>query len=119
MRINRKARRMDYPTRPQRYLTKIPVIVTQTDGSHAGCIVDINAFGACIRGISGTTPGDKVHLRGDLDNNIATVRWTATGRIGVYFERLIPPQHVAMLRLKDPAHLILPTGEESRAALGL
>jgi len=94
---------MRYQSRPARYQTHIPVVVTHSNGAQTGCIIDINAFGACIEGVKDMGVGHKVHLRGEIENNIASVRWATDDRIGVYFERVIPPQHVAQLRFQEPA----------------
>lgn len=98
---------MSYPSRPPRYQTQIPVVVTHSDGPQAGCIVDINAYGACVAGIAGVAVGHKIHLRGEIESNIGSVRWATGDRIGVFFERMISAQRVAKLRFQDPAFMTM------------
>lgn len=97
---------MPFAARPPRYPTHIPVIVTQDALAQSGTIVDINAYGACVEGLSNLGKGDNILLRGAIESSIATVRWHEDDRTGVYFERAIPPQHLAMLRLRGtfPLH---------------
>lgn len=104
---------MRYPRRPPRYPTHIPVVVSRSGLAQCGTIVDINAYGACLTGIEDVARDDRVHLRGAVETSLATVRWLSNGRAGVYFERPIPPQYLAMLRLRGSAYL--PTGESDSA----
>jgi len=91
---------MPYASRPPRYPTHIPVVVTKAGKPQSATIVDINAYGACLAGITDLDMEDKITLRGAVSSNFATVRWRDDDRSGVYFERPIPPQHLALLRLR-------------------
>ncbi|MEL6640862.1 MAG: PilZ domain-containing protein [Pseudomonadota bacterium] len=95
---------MDYPQRPPRYPTYIPVVISQSGTAQSGHIVDLNARGACIAGISDLDSEDIIHLRGAVETSRASVRWQNNKRIGVSFERPIPPQYLAMLRLRSQAY---------------
>ena len=106
---------MPYPRRAPRYPTHIPVVVSTGGVAQCGTIVDINAFGACLSGIEDVTPDDRVQLRGAVETNVATVRWQADGRAGVYFEQPIPPQYLAMLRLRGSAYLAASIDQQLRA----
>ncbi|MFT4701964.1 MAG: hypothetical protein ACI9ND_002770 [Yoonia sp.] len=92
---------MNYPTRPYRYQTHIPVHVTRPGGPQVAYIVDINAGGACVAGLSGVAIGEAVVLRGSNDTNVATVRWAANNRTGVTFHRPILPKDLSMMRYRD------------------
>lgn len=91
---------MPYSMRPPRYPTHIPVVITSGGFAQSGTIVDINAFGACLEGVEGVTRDDQIVLRGAVESSVATVRWYDDNRSGVYFEHPIPPQQLAMLRLR-------------------
>ena len=93
---------MTYPERPYRYQTHIPVHVSRPNGPQVAYIVDINACGACVAGLTGVNIGDAVVLEGGDDQNVATVRWTANNRAGVLFDQPIPPKHLNIMRYRDP-----------------
>ncbi len=107
---------MNYPNRPPRYPTHIPVIVTQAGSPQTGYIVDINTHGACLSGIAKVAPDEVLHLRGAIETNVASIRWQDNNRVGVYFERPIPPQYLAMLRLRGTAYQVSPPMTDIRAA---
>ena len=92
---------MTYPARPYRYQTHIPVHVTRPGGTQVAYIVDINAGGACVAGLSGVAIGEAVVLRGGNDTHVATVRWAINNRTGVTFDRPIPVKELSMMRYRD------------------
>jgi hypothetical protein len=102
---------MQYPNRPYRYQTHIPVHVIRPGGPQVAYIVDINEAGACVAGLSGVAVGEAVVLRGSDDTNVATVRWAANSRAGVAFDRPIPPTYLNMMRYRDPNMLAPSKGE--------
>lgn len=106
---------MTYPNRPARYPTHIPVVVTQDGDPQSGYIVDINAYGACLAGLENISHKQTITLRGAIEANVATIRWHNDDRVGVFFERPIPPQYLAMLRLRGNAFLSAQAGTEIRA----
>lgn len=106
---------MDYPDRPARYPTHIPVVLTHAGQPQAGYIVDINAHGACLAGVADLQPDQSVTLRGAVETSVASVRWQANNRVGVHFERPLPPQYLAMLRLRGNAYYATPSRPELRA----
>lgn len=105
---------MPYPDRPSRYPTHIPVIVSHSGEPQTGYIVDINAYGACLTGVRDINEEEPIILRGAVEANVATVRWHSDDRVGVYFERPIPPQYLAMLRLRGNAYRAAATQSETR-----
>ncbi|MEP1389557.1 MAG: hypothetical protein ABJO29_05815 [Yoonia sp.] len=100
---------MQYPNRPYRYQTHIPVHVIRPGGPQVAYIVDINEAGACVAGLTGVAVGEAVVLRGSDDANVATVRWAANNRAGVAFDRPIPPKYLNMMRYRDPTMLAAAT----------
>lgn len=106
---------MPYSSRPPRYPTHIPIVVTGAGGPQSGVIVDINAYGACLEGITDVEKDDQVVLRGAVESSLATVRWHEDDRAGVYFERPVEPQHLAMLRLRGVGQSMMPEMERLRA----
>ncbi len=92
---------MNYPQRPPRYPTYIPVVISQDGTAQSAYIVDLNSQGACISGVEDLSTDETVHLRGAIETSAATVRWTDEKLAGVYFDRPIPPQYLAMLRLRS------------------
>ena len=107
---------MPYPVRPVRYTTYIPVIVTQEGQAQSGYIVDINAYGACLIGVRNLRPDDSIMMRGVVEANAATVRWQANDRLGVYFEKPIPPQYLSMLRWRDEGFRAMSAIAEARVS---
>ena len=95
---------MRYPQRPPRYPTYIPVVISQAGIAQTGYIVDLNALGACISGVTNLKEDEAVHLRGAVETSRAAVRWQGNKRVGVYFDRPMPPQYLAMLRLRSQAY---------------
>lgn len=95
---------MDYPQRPPRYPAYIPIVISRDGIAQTGYIVDVNSNGACISGIQDLTADDAINLRGAIETNAATVRWTGQRRAGVYFDQPIPPQYLAMLRMRSQAY---------------
>lgn len=94
---------MSYPNRPIRYPTHIPVVVSQNGEPQSGYIVYINAYGACLAGLENISADRNITLRGAIEANVATIRWNEDDRAGVFFDRPIPPQYLALLRLRGIA----------------
>ena len=101
---------MQYQDRPERFPTFIPVVVGNQSRQQCGSIVDINALGAGILGISELKVGDKIQLRGAVETCVATVRWHAGDRCGVSFDAQLPPEHLAMLRMRSTVYTGPTTG---------
>ncbi len=105
---------MHYPQRPPRYPTYIPVVISQSGIAQSAYIVDLNSQGACISGAEDLAEDEAVQLRGAIETSVATVRWTDKKRAGVYFDRPIPPQYLAMLRLRSQAYHATPPVTQMR-----
>lgn len=93
---------MAYPPRSHRYQTHIPVQVSRPGGPQVAYIVDISESGACVVGLQGISVGDAVVLRSADNTNVATIRWAANSRVGVTFDRPIPPKYLNIMRYRDP-----------------
>ena len=106
---------MIFASRPPRYPTHIPVVVTKGGVAQSGTIVDINAYGACLTGVSDLDRDDQITLRGAVSSSFGSVRWNADDRTGVHFLRPIAPQHLAMLRLRGAAQMAAQPSTEMRA----
>jgi len=91
---------MIFPDRPPRYATYIPIVVSHRHFRQSATIVDINTWGACISGITGLGPEDRIKLHSAVETNLATVRWQDEARAGVFFDSPVTPEYLAMLRLR-------------------
>lgn len=96
---------MTYPNRPFRYQTHIPVHIARPGEPQIAYIVDINEGGACVAGISGVTVGEAIMMRDGDETNVATIRWAANNRAGVFFDRPIPTKDLNIMRYRDPAYV--------------
>ena len=99
---------MKFSERPPRYPAHIPVVLSHGGETQSAFIVDINMYGAGLTGIQALDRDDVVTLRGATESNVATVRWTEEDRAGIYFDRPIPPQYLAMLRLRSQTYRAAP-----------
>ena len=84
--------------RPHRYLTDFPVTVRAANGPQRANVVDVNAYGARLKGLKDINEGDKLQIDILSLKAHGVVRWVGPGQLGIVFRPRLSEHEVDTLR---------------------
>lgn len=89
--------------RSHRYQTTYPITLHTRTGTHQAQVIDVNANGARITGVQGSSRGDKIQISILNQRVDGVVRWATHGMIGIVFRPALTDHQVDTLRYRRDA----------------